>query len=389
MWTAWSLVERLAGCRRCPAANGDGAMKHFFVGFVLGAILLILRGQAGETAPDDLLRPPGIVPAGMPVLAPLLPGAFAEAAWDGRRAELKREWTRVLGGFPETKVALEPEFLVREDRATFTRQRVTYQIEKGVRTDAMLLIPKGAAGARPGMVLFHPTYDGHYARVAGMEARADPESQQAVQLAEHGYVVLCPRCFLWDEFPGKTQAKTGAALYLANVRRMQERHPGWTGMTRMTWDGMRAIDFIQTLPEVDPRRIGIFGHSLGAKEVIYVAAFDDRVKCTVFSEGGIGLSFSNWEDGWYLGPQIKQAGFSREHHELLGLIAPRPFLLLAGESADGDRSWPFIKAALPAYRWSGKPTNLAWLNHRAGHRYPPEAQRVAQTFLDRALKPVP
>ena len=120
-------------------------------------------------------------------------------------------------------------------------------------------------------------------------------------------------------------------------------------MTRMTWDGIRAIDFIQTLPAVDPQRIGIFGHSLGAKEALYVAAFDERVKCTRISEGGIGLGFSNWEDGWYLGPQITAAGFGREHHELLALIAPRPFLLLAGESADGDRSWTYMEAALPVY----------------------------------------
>lgn len=349
-------------------------------------MLFAAPGPADEKGSIDLLQPPDLVPAGMPALAPLLPGASTEAAWEGRRAELKREWMRVLGEFPESKVALAPEFLVREELPAFTRQRVTYQIEEGVRTDAMLLIPKGAVEARPGVVLFHPTYDGHYAGAAGMEAGAESERQQAVQLVEHGYVVLCPRCFLWDEFPGETPAKTGTALYLANVKRMQERHPGWTGLTRMTWDGIRAIDFIQTLPEVDPQRIGIFGHSLGAKEVLYVAAFDQRVRCTVSSEGGIGLGFSNWEDLWYLGPQIREAEFAREHHELLALIAPRPFLLLAGESADGDRSWPFIEAALPAYQWSGKPANLAWFNHRTGHRYPPEARRVAEAFLDRALK---
>ncbi len=368
------------------AANFQLLMKRSFACLVLVSMLFAAPCPAEERVEFDLLRRPDPVPAGVAVLAPLLPRAFTKAAWEGRRAELKREWTRVLGEFPTAKVALAPECPGREELAVFTRQRVTYQIEEGVRTDAMLLIPKGAAGARPGIVLFHPTYDGHYARVAGMEPGAEPERQQAVQLVERGYVVLCPRCFLWDEFPGETPAKTGTALYLANVKRMQARHPGWTGLTRMTWDGIRAIDFIQTLPEVDHQRIGIFGHSLGAKEVLYVAAFDDRVKCTVSSEGGIGLGFSNWEDLWYLGPQIKAAGFGREHHELLALIAPRPFLLLAGESADGDRSWPFIEAALPGYRWEGKPANLAWFNHRTGHRYPPEARRLAEAFLDRALK---
>ena len=46
-------------------------------------------------------------------------------------------------------------------------------------------------------------------------------------------------------------------------------------MTRMTWDGVRALDFLAAQRGVDAGRLGIIGHSLGAKEVLYVAAFDD------------------------------------------------------------------------------------------------------------------
>ena len=53
----------------------------------------------------------------------------------------------------------------------------------------------------------------------------------------------------------------------------------------------------------------------------HAAAFDERFKVAVFSEGGIGLTFSNWDAPWYLGPRIRQPGFAREHHELLALIA--------------------------------------------------------------------
>jgi dienelactone hydrolase len=171
-----------------------------------------------------------------------------------------------------------------------------------------------------------------------------------------------------------------------NVARVQQRHPNWTGMARMTWDGVRAVDFLESLPNVDKKRIGGFGHSLGAKEVLYAAAFDERYKAAVFSEGGIGLGFSNWEAVWYLGPRIKQPGFALENHQVLALIAPRPFLLLAGESADSDRSWAFIDAARPVYQLLGTPQNIGWLNHRKGHSYPPEARVAAEKFLDMYLK---
>jgi dienelactone hydrolase len=336
----------------------------------------------------NLQRPPSPLPADLPKLACLMTNASGQsitkrADWAARREELQRDWTKFLGEFPKSKVALEPEFLAKEELPTITRQKVTYQIEDGVRIDAMLLAPKNATGKLPGIVLFHPTYTNHFARAVGLEG--EPERAQAVLLAEHGYVVLAPRSFIYSELPAGYQKK-GERIWEACTRWMRQRHPTWRAMTRMTWDGIRALDFMQTLPNVDAERIGIFGHSLGAKEVLYVAAFDPRVKCTVFSEGGIGLHFSNWDAVWYLGSEINQPGFPREQHELLGLVAPRPFLLLAGNSADNDKSWAFIEAALPAYQLLGAPQDLAWFNHGLGHYYGGEPRTVAETFLDRHLK---
>jgi pimeloyl-ACP methyl ester carboxylesterase len=113
--------------------------------------------------------------------------------------------------------------------------------------------------------------------------------------------------------------------------------------------------------------LGAVGHSLGGKEGLYLAAFDERIKATVSSEGGIGTKFSNWNAPWYLGPAIDEPGFSHEHHELLALAAPRPFLLIGGQSADGDQSWPFIAASLGVYELYGKPPRIRQFNHRQGH----------------------
>jgi dienelactone hydrolase len=356
---------------------------------IIIAILFTAICLGAEPLPN-LQRPPSPRPGDLPKLSPLTANATGQAItkpsdWTIRREELRRDWTKLLGVFPAAKAPLAPEFFAREELPTFTRQRVSYQIEDGVRTDAMLLTPKSAEGKFPGIVLFHPTYSNHYARVAGLEGKEEPERHQAVQLVERGYVVLAPRCFIYSELPPGYQKKA-ESIYVANVRRLRERHPAWRGLTRMTWDGIRALDFIETLPNVNGQRLGIFGHSLGAKEAIYVAAFDERVKCTVSSEGGVGLSFSNWQDVWYLSPEIRQSGFARDHHELLALIAPRPFLLLAGNSADTDKSWAYIEAVLPVYELLGGPQNPCWFNHGLGHRYGGAARPVAEAFLDCHLK---
>ena len=146
--------------------------------------------------------------------------------------------------------------------------------------------------------------------------------------------------------------------------------------------GRVAIDILAALPQVDTARLGAVGHSLGAKEVFYLAAFDERIKAAVSSEGGIGSNFSNWDAPWYLGRKIGGKEFPYEHHELLGLIAPRAFLLIGGDSADGDRGWPFIEAALPVYRLYNKTPRLGLFNHKQGHSVPPTAERRLNEWIE-------
>lgn len=140
----------------------------------------------------------------------------------------------------------------------------------------------------------------------------------------------------------------------------------------MLFDGQVALDILAAQPDVDRARIGCIGHSLGAKEALYLAAFDPRITAVVSSEGGIGTKMSNWDAEWYLGDAVTHPGFAREHHELLALAAPRPFLLVGGDSADGAASWPWIAAAQPVYRLYGEPIRLGLLNHGRGHAVPPD-----------------
>ena len=156
-------------------------------------------------------------------------------------------------------------------------------------------------------------------------------------------------------------------------------------MGRMLWDGQRAVDVLSKHPHVDPDRIAAVGHSLGAKETLYVAAFDRRVRAAVFSEGGIGIGFSNWDAPWYLGDQVRREAFDRDHDELLQLVAPRWFLLIGGGSADGAHSRRYVEQALPVYRQLGVEERLQLFVHDRGHSLPPEAESEMLRFLGQAL----
>jgi pimeloyl-ACP methyl ester carboxylesterase len=219
-------------------------------------------------------------------------------------------------------------------------------------------------------VALHSTVDYTIRQPAGLEG--DPNLFFGLELARRGFVVCCPRCFLWNA-PGG---------YQEQVARTQERHPGSTGMAKMLWDALRAVDLLESLPEVDPRRLGAIGHSLGAKETLYLAAFDERIRAAVFSEGGVGIAFSNWDAPWYLGNVVAREQWPHDHHELLALVAPRPMLLVGGNSADGDRSWPYVEAVLPVYALYGDPARIGLLNHGQGHALPAEAANKAYEWLE-------
>jgi hypothetical protein len=300
----------------------------------------------------------------------------SKAAWRKRRAALRRQWLDFLGPLPAKKPALKTEILNTEHLPGFTRQQVRYQIESSIYTDGYLLTPADGKGRLPAVIVFHPTTPLHAKGVAGLAPEYDPEKWQGVQLVQRGYVVWCPRNYI----------NTDGADWAGNAKRVLTAHPDWTGMTRMVWDAIRAVDYVQSLPNVDRRRIGVLGHSLGGKQALYAAAFDERIQAAVSSEGGIGLRFSNWDALWYLGPKIREPDFKLEHHQLLALVAPRAFLLLGGESADGERSGDFIAAARPVYELLGARENLKWFNHHDGHRYSPAARVMAEQFLDAQLK---
>jgi hypothetical protein len=157
-------------------------------------------------------------------------------------------------------------------------------------------------------------------------------------------------------------------------------------MGKMTFDASRCVDYLETLPQVDRSHIACIGHSLGAKEVLYAMAFEPRYQVGVFNEGGIGLRMSNWTDPWYLTEAMKKQIPEMEHHQVMALIAPRPFLILGGDSADGVASWPFVKEVRAVYSLLGAKDRIGLCNHKAGHTFPDEARRLAYQWLDHWLK---
>jgi len=373
------------------ASSEDMAMRWF-----LGILVLSCCGHAATVTAQDAVaeRPHDVGWLSEVTTAPQSPllenpgtlhpilqrsdgsEVFSLEGWTGLRASIREQWMTFLGPMPEFS---ESSFQVLKETQEngFARQLIQYQSEPGQFVQAYLLIPDSGAGSGksklPGIVALHQTTDASIDEIAGVSGR--DAMQMGRKLAQEGYVVICPRCFLWQDVSSLNEA----------VAKHRQRHPNTTGMAKMLHDAKRATDVLAGLKNVDSNRIGAIGHSLGAKEVLYLAAFDERIKAAVSSEGGLGYRTTNWDAPWYLGEAIRDPEFPLNHHQLLALIAPRPFLIVGGESgpgaADGDRSWVIMNSALPAWNLYPGPVRLGLLNHHLGHSVPEEVFEKISEWL--------
>jgi dienelactone hydrolase len=339
-------------------------------------LTLISAAGIGVMVPN---RSCGFIIGNSQKLPPLLVDAegtriTALDGWLKHREVIRNRWLNYLGAIPKNPNPPKIKILKEDRPEGLIRQYIEYEGEPGIKVQAYLIKPENINIPRPGIVAMHSTSDREMRYIAGVEKGNIVDF--GYQFAKQGYVVICPQCFLMHN----SENLDGELV----TKRFQERHPGSKGMAKMLFDAQRAVDVLESVGEVDNNRIGAMGHSLGAKEALYLGAFDDRVKAVVSNEGGIGINFSNWDAIWYLGKEIHE--FGQKHHEVLSLAAPKPFLLIGGDSADGEMSRPYIAAVRPVYDLYGKEAGpIELYNHGTGHSVHPTAEKRTYEWMDKYL----
>ena len=195
----------------------------------------------------------------------------------------------------------------------------------------------------------------------------------------------------------------------------------WGAIGAWSWGLGRVLDYLQTDPAVDGKRVAVSGVSRLGKAVLWAGAQDQRFAMVVpilSGEGGASISRRNFGetvadltkpsryDYWYA-PRYADHAFDVERmpvdgHMLLSLIAPRPVLLIVGsEDTWSDPRGEFVaaSAAAPVYALYGKrglntaeypkpdtaliDGDLAFFIHAGGHRTLPIDFKVIADFMDR------
>jgi len=238
------------------------------------------------------------------------------AEWDARAKQLRADLTAAWGGFPAEKCPLDPQDHGELKRDGYTIKKVSFATRPGVRMPANLYLPPGGGGKRAAILMVHGHWKG---------AKQDPVVQaRCIGAAKLGFVVLCVDAF------GAGERAVGTAL--------GEYHGDTTAATLLpvglplsglqVYENMRAVDYLQSLPQVDGTKIGITGASGGGNQTMYAGAMDERFRAVVPV-----CSVGNYQA--YLGAAcclcevVPGALRFTEEGAVLGLVAPRALMVVS------------------------------------------------------------
>ena len=317
---------------------------------------------------------------------------------EAERKQILQGMEKAMGKLPSFK-DLPPFDLqiidsLHED--VYTRYTIRFTAAMDETVPAYLYIPVRPHTEKklPAMLALHGTGELGKQLVDGKGPKAN--RALARELASRGYVVIAP------DYPSMGE--------LRDYNFATDRYE--SGTMKAIFNHMRCVDLLQTLPVVDPQRIGVIGHSLGGHNAMFVGAFDQRLKVIVASCGwtlmdhyDIGEEGSK-RYGGRLGPWAQERympmlrtkynldgeRFPFDFDEVVAALAPRPFF---SNSPVNDSNFDVagvrkgVASASQIYKLFNAENNLQVRYPEAGHDFPTETRLEAYRFIDRVLSHKP
>ena len=301
-------------------------------------------------------------------------------AYQQRRREFLR-WT--LGEMPErTELNAQVTGVIRE--AELVIEKVMFESQPGFHVTANVYRPKGEG---PFPAVLHPV--GH-----SQNGKAYTEYQKANRLlAKHGFIVLCydpigqgERKQFLDEKGNGVHGASGEHQQLGVAPILLGR-----GLASyMVWDGVRALDYLCSRSDVDPKRLGCMGISGGGNMTSYLMAYDDRIAaaapgCFVTTHRQKNERPGPGDAEQNLFAQIRD-GF--DHPDFLLARAPKPTLILAAtkDFVPIEGTWDAYRQAKRVYTALGYPERVALAETNKKHGFSKALREAAARFMCRWLQ---
>jgi hypothetical protein len=305
--------------------------------------------------------------------------------WKKRRAEIKKYWHGLMGEWPALLEKPKVELGAKEDRDGVTQCKLKIETAPG-RTvdDAYLLVPPGKGPFPAVLVVF-------YEANTGIGKGKAEFRDYAIQLAKRGFVALSLGGAPETYYPSKEKCRIQPLSFHA-------------------FEAANCCTVLQQMPNVDPKRVGVVGHSYGGKWAMFALALHDGFAAGATSDPGIVFdekrSNVNYWERWYIGfdpaleeqrkpgipndenprtgPYKKLIEDKRDLTDLHALIAPRPFLV-SGGAEDPPQRWKALNHLIAVNKFLGTENRVAMTN-RKQHSPDAESNDALYAFFEWALK---
>src|SRR5258708_3066511 len=372
----------------------------FFVGLALASTL---SAAAADTPPAEAFRVLSPVAVEAPVITPYLKYQ-TEMAWqqdDQRRkaweqlqseGDLERiqrkmedDLLAMLGGLPAERTPLNSKVRGTIQMEGFRIEKLIFESLPGIYVTALVYVPDDGNKRHPAILV-----------PSGHSSNGKDRYQALCQrLVQRGYVVICwdpvgqgERSQFWDAKAGKSRynlicaehAVLGNLAYLAG-----------TNLARWEiWDGIRAVDYLLTRPDIDPERINITGTSGGGFQAAHIAALDRRIKVAAPSCYFTSLPMRMYNRIFQdpdSDPEQDLYGMISNHVDHAGLLLmmyPHPVFVSAAVldffPIEGARST--VREVTDLYTRFHHADRIAMAEGYHDHQFSPENQEAAMNFLD-------
>jgi dienelactone hydrolase len=314
--------------------KGSGKVARHAVVLTIAVVLFMdgARSQTTPTSVHQLLSKP-VEPAAVTAFElqqylshriPAMPRPVSAADWTGQEQKIRRQLLDDIAfrGWPKEWIESQPKFTQAgspDQRNGYRVTRFLYEIVPGVHATALLYEPEKVSGKVPGILnlLGHEPYGN----------AAEYEQKRAINFAKHGIVALSLGWVGFGELAVKGNDHDDAgALDLVGSNALGFFYLGMR----------RGLDYLVSLPQVDPARLGVTGLSGGGWQTTVLSALDPRVAASVEVAGFGSLEFNlaHPQDADEIEENATDLMRDVDYPALIAMRAPRPTMLIHNAEDD-------------------------------------------------------
>lgn len=290
--------------------------------------------------------------------------------------EVRAKIRRSFGPFPR-RTALHARVTGKIERPRYTIEKILFESRPGLLVSGNLYLPRGLTGRAPGVLALC----GHTPN-----GKAHPTYQSFVQgLACKGFVTLIIDPIGQGERAQYPERKWEGVCVQHNLLGNQQSLVGEFFGAWRAWDGVRALDYLLSRPEVDPKCVGVTGNSGGGTMTTWLCGLDDRF--TMAAPGCfVTTLLANLEnelpaDVEQIPPRLIELGL--DECDFFIPFAPKPLILLtqALDYFDQRGAQEAYRELKRVYRILGAEKNLRIKTGSGPHGYSKELREAMYVFF--------